>query len=345
VNDTSEEKNLPASDKKIDDARQKGQVAHSVDMVSGATLLGGIVFLSSILASLQFRAESLFEEASRFYERPFADVLYRMTRIAVSGFLTSVLPILVITIAIIIITNAAITGGFVFSADPLKPDFSRISPTSGFKRIFSLKSVVEFLKGVVKIVCLGAAFVIVFGSGLEALFQSASCGGACTQETFWAMVRPLAITTVIAFLIVGAVDVLLQRWLFMREMKMTQSELKRERKDLEGDPAVQRERLAERRATSAVKVGLKNSSLLIISEDRVIVGIRYVAGETPVPVLTCRSTRDNYQLMMNRAKALSIPMYQDEELALELEVVSLGTPVPERRFSAVANYLVAAKVI
>ncbi|SDP44863.1 EscU/YscU/HrcU family type III secretion system export apparatus switch protein [Phyllobacterium sp. OV277] len=345
MTDTSEEKNLPASDKKIDDAREKGQVAHSTDMVSGATLLGGIVFLSSILASLQFRAESMFEEAARFYEQPFADVLYRMTRIAIGGFLTSVLPILIITIAIIIVTNAAITGGFVFSTDPLKPDFSRISPTTGFKRIFSLKSVVEFLKGIVKISCLGVAFIIVFRSGLEALFQSPSCGGACTQETFWAMVRPLAITTIIAFLIVGAVDVVLQRWLFMREMQMTQSELKRERKDIEGDPAVQRERLAERRATSAVRVGLKHSSLLIISRDRLIIGVRYVAGETPVPVLTCRSTADNYHVMLARAQALTIPMYEDEELAQDLEAVSIGTPVPERRFSAVANYLVAAKVI
>ncbi|MGN8019649.1 EscU/YscU/HrcU family type III secretion system export apparatus switch protein [Phyllobacterium sp. 22229] len=345
MTDTSEEKNLPASDKKIDDARQKGQVAHSVDMVSGATLLGGIVFLSSILASLQFRAESLFEEAARFYEQPFADVLHRMTRIAASGFLTSVLPILIITIAIIIVTNAAITGGFVFSTDPLKPDFSRINPATGFKRIFSLKSVVEFIKGIVKIVCLGAAFVIVFWSGLEALFQSPSCGGACTQETFWAMVRPLAITTVLAFLIVGAFDVLLQRWLFLREMRMTRSELKRERKDIEGDPAVQRERLAERRATSAVKIGLKNSSLLIVSRDRLVIGIRYVAGETPVPVLTCRSTPENYLVMLARAQALAIPMYEDEKLALDLETVSLGTPVPERQFSAVANYLVAAKVI
>lgn len=59
---------------------------------------------------------------------------------------------------------------------------------------------------------------------------------------------------------------------------MTRSELKRERKDIEGDPAVQRERLAERRATSAVKIGLKNSSLLIVSRDRLVIGIRYVAG-------------------------------------------------------------------
>lgn len=94
-----------------------------------------------------------------------------------------------------------------------------------------------------------------------------------------------------------------------------------------------------------MKIGLKNSSLLIVSRDRLVIGIRYVAGETPVPVLTCRSTPENYLVMLARAQALAIPMYEDEGLALDLETVSLGTPVPERQFSAVANYLVAAKVI
>lgn len=342
---TSEEKTLTASDKKLRDARKKGQVVHSTDMVSGITILCSIVFLSVVSSSLEQRARAMLDEASHVDQRPFTEVFYRLTSIAMDGLLSTTVPLLAIIVVAIIVTNVAITQGFVFSVQPLTPDFDRINPVSGLKRLFSLKAVVELLKTLVKIVALAAAFFFVFRAGLQSLFQSPSCGSRCTSEAFYAMVKPIAITVVFAFLSLGAMDVLVQRWLFLRDMRMTKTEAKRERKDMDGDPQIRQERAAQRKAMASTKVGLKNASLLVTARHDLAVGVRYVRGETAVPVLVCRVFAPAVQAAIAEAAKHNIPVFEDSDLATALERVGVGSSVPERTFSQVASHLVSANAI
>lgn len=346
MSESSEEKTLPASEKKIDDARKKGQVLHSPDMVSGVIMLSCTIFLIYIAPVLQARIGALIEEASHIYDRPFADVWHRLSTIAVQSLLTATLPILAITIFAILITNVAVTRGFVFSAKPIEPDFDRINPATGLKRIFSLKSVVEFAKSLFKIIAVTTAFVVVFQAGLKALFESPSCGGLCLQATFSAMIKPLAAIAVAAFLVIGFCDVFLQRWLFLREMRMTKTESKREQKDMEGDPHIRQERQRQRRSVAGGKLGLKNAVLLIGEPRTVLVGVRYIRGETPVPVIVCQASGPDAAQMHKQAEALGIPLAADGDLARQItNTASIGNPVPERAFQPVANALVAAGLI
>ncbi|MCO4318285.1 EscU/YscU/HrcU family type III secretion system export apparatus switch protein [Phyllobacterium sp. 21LDTY02-6] len=345
MSQTSEEKSLPASDKKIEDARKKGQVLHSPDMVSGVIMLSCTIFLIYIAPVLRESISALVEEASHIYDRPFDEVWHRLSIIAVQSLLTATLPILAITIAAIVATNVAVTRGFVFSAKPVEPDFDRINPMTGIKRIFSLKSVVEFVKALIKIIALTTAFVLVFQAGLKALFESPFCGAFCLQATFFAMLKPLAAVAVAAFLVLGFIDIFLQRWLFLREMRMTKTESKREHKDMEGDPLIRQERQRRRRAGTGAKTGLKHAVLLIGDPARRLVGIRYVRGETPVPVVVCRSSGAEAAAMHLHAAELGIPVTVDAALAEQIAATGAGQPVPERAFQPVANALVAAGLI
>ncbi len=346
MSETSEEKTLPASEKKIDDARKKGQVLHSPDMVSGVIMLSCTLFLIYIAPVLQARIGALVEEASHIYDRPFADVWHRLSTIAVQSLLTATLPILAITIFAVLVTNVAVTRGFVFSAKPIEPDFDRINPATGLKRIFSLKSVVEFAKSLFKIIAVTTAFVVVFQAGLKALFESPSCGGLCLQATFSAMIKPLAAIAVAAFLVIGFCDIFVQRWLFLREMRMTKTESKREQKDMEGDPHIRQERQRQRRSVAGGRLGLKNAVLLIGEPRTVLVGIRYIRGETAVPVVVCRALGVDATQMHKQAVALGIPLESDGDLAGQIfNTSTLGNPVPERAFQPVANALVAAGLI
>ena len=346
MSQTSEEKTLPASDKKIEDARKKGQVLHSPDMVSGVIVLSCTIFLIYIAPTLRAKIGALLEEASHIYDRPFDEVWHRLSTIAVQGLLTATLPILIITMFAILITNVAVTRGFVFSAKPIEPDFDRINPATGLKRIFSLKSVVEFAKALFKIIAVTTAFVLAFQAGLKALFESPSCGGLCLQATFFAMLRPLAAIAVGAFLVIGFCDIFLQRWLFLREMRMTKTESKREQKDMEGDPQIRQERQRQRRNTASGKTGLKNAVLLIGDPGTIAVGIRYIRGETPVPIVVCRASGPDAAEMNRQAGAMGIPLSIDGDLARQIAgTASIGNAVPERAFQPVANALVAAGLI
>ncbi|MGH6861611.1 MAG: EscU/YscU/HrcU family type III secretion system export apparatus switch protein, partial [Phyllobacterium sp.] len=318
MSQTSEEKTLPASDKKLDDARKKGQVLHSPDMVSGVIILSCTIFLIYIAPVLRAKIGALIDEASHIYERPFDEVWHRLSTIAVQGLLTATLPILVITVLAILLTNVGITRGFVFSVKPIEPDFDRINPATGLKRIFSLKSVVEFAKALCKIVAVAIAFVIVFKAGLKPLFVSPSCGGLCLQATFFAMLKPLAAIAVAAFLIVGFCDIFLQRWLFLREMRMTKTESKREQKDMEGDPLIRQERQRQRRNVAGGKTGLKSAVLVIGEPGTILVGVRYVRGETPVPVVVCRASGADALQMNRQAGEMGIPFSPDAALAHQI---------------------------
>ncbi|WP_018238603.1 EscU/YscU/HrcU family type III secretion system export apparatus switch protein [Ensifer sp. BR816] len=345
MSETSEEKTLPASEKKIRDARRKGQVLHSPDMVSGIVVLLSTLFLFYVAPNLQLKIDLLVDEASQIYVRPFADVWYRLSTIAADALWTTVLPILGISIIAILATNVAITKGFVFSAKPLEPDFNRINPGSGLKRIASLKSVVDFGKALFKIVALSIAFAVVFHAGLGALFQSPTCGFACLHATSLSMLKTIASIAIAAFVVMGVVDVLLQRWLFLREMRMTRSESKREHKDTEGDPLIRQERRKLARLLGTTRTGLASAVLLIGQERSVSVGVRYVRGETPVPILVCRAVGTAASSMRAEARNRGIPFVADAELAAELGKTPVGAPVPDRLFQAVANALVANGLI
>lgn len=349
MSETSEEKSLPASDKKIRDAREKGQVSRSQDLVAGTVMIASISYLAFHLADERMKIEELVDlVARRVHVDPFAEVWPTVLTLA-GGILTGLaIPFLVVTIAAIVLTNIIVMRGFVFSTTPITPNFEHINPVSGAKRIFSMRSVVEFLKALIKVTTLAAAFVIVFRMGLQALMQSSACGAPCVTNTFKALLQPLIITAVIVFFLVGLVDVLLQNWLFKRELKMTKTEQKRERRDAEGDPAILQQRQKQRREmhSLATKTGLMNASLLVGAPDGWTVGIRYVRGETPVPMVACRASPTQSRTMITQALLTDIPVIRDTGLADSIaRSARTGEPVPEKMFQRVADLLVAARLI
>ncbi|MBC3372397.1 EscU/YscU/HrcU family type III secretion system export apparatus switch protein [Pseudomonas sp. SWRI92] len=348
MGDSSEEKSQPATDKKLRDARQKGQVAKSQDLVSGMVILFCTLCISILLPRAQAQVAALLDMVALLYIEPFHSVWPRVLDTAGQLVLTITLPVVSVTVGVVIVTNIVSMRGVVFSVEPIKPDFKRINPAEGFKRIFSMRSFVEFLKGLVKLVMLALAFYVVGRHALQALMESSRCGAGCIESTFYLVLKPLMLTVLAAFLLVGCVDVLMQRWLFGRDMKMTRSEQKRERKDVDGDPLVKSERQRQRREMQALatKLGLGRASLMIGTGGGWVVGVRYVRGETPVPVVVCRAEPQDSSAMLAEAATLGIAHGLSAKLAAEIAKRAVpGEPVPDSTFQAVADLLVAARLI
>ncbi|MEM7042323.1 MAG: EscU/YscU/HrcU family type III secretion system export apparatus switch protein [Pseudomonadota bacterium] len=342
--DQSEEKSLPASEKKLRDARKKGQVSQSKDMVIGTGTVAILAYIWLAWDRVQANLATLLILPADAYDMPFMQAVERVWTHAFDLAVLTVLPLIVIIILVSILTNVAVTRGFVFSTEPIKPKGDKINPVSGFKRIFSLHNLIELIKSIIKTAMLSAAAAVLVLLGLETLVKGPVCGPECVAYSFGSMVKPLFIAFALIFLLFALFDVGVQRWLFLREQRMTKTEFKRERKDLEGDPMLRQERMRQRREYtegSTVPIGVKNATVLITDGQGAVVGLRYIKGETPVPALVCKGRNDRAIQLIATARQRYIPVVDDAELTRALlDNGNLGEFVDQAYFHQVAAILI-----
>ena len=191
---------------------------------------------------------------------------------------------------------------------------------------------------------LSAAAIVLVLFGLETLVKGPVCGPECIAFSFGSMVKPLFIAFALIFLLFALFDVGLQRWLFLRDQRMTKTEFKRERKDMEGDPMLRQERMRQRREFadgSTMPIGIKNATVLIADGQSSVVGLRYVKGETPVPALVCKGRNDRAIQLVATARQLYLPVVEEPELTKALlKNGNLGEFVDQAYFHQVAAVLI-----
>lgn len=345
-NDQSEEKSLPASEKKLRDSRKKGQVSQSKDMVIGVGTVAILLYLWLGWDRLQTSLTALLVLPHDTYAMPFLQAVDRVVSNSFDLAVVTVLPLLAIVMLASILTNVAVMRGFVFSTEPIKPKGDHVNPVSGFKKLFSIKNLVELIKSLLKTVLLTAAAAVLIWLGLEALVKGPICGPECIALSFGAIIKPLLAAFALIFIFFALFDVGIQRWLFLREMRMTKTEMKRERKDMDGDPTVRGERMRQRSEFAqggGVALGVQNATVLIMDGSSTAVGVRFVRGETPVPMVVCKGRKDRAISMLAEARQHYIAVVDDKELALNLARTSgLGDSIDERYFHEVAQALIQA---
>ncbi|MDX8502209.1 EscU/YscU/HrcU family type III secretion system export apparatus switch protein [Mesorhizobium sp. VK4C] len=337
----AEEKKLPASDKKLRDARRKGQVSQSRDLVSGFTLLAALAYLYFAWPMLVERVSELV----RIVTEPgstFAEVSMRAMRHWLWTLMLITLPMVAIVVALTAVFGMLGTFGPVFSFEPLKPQFDHINPAKGLQKILSLRNVIEFTKGLAKVVFLASLFVLILTAWLQPLFDAPGCGSSCLEPVVQAMLTPFGVAAALAFVVIGLIDVPIQRWLFLRDMRMTTTEYKREHKDLEGDPLIRHEQQRQRREAvmQPARLGVVNAVIVFVSGDRAV-ALRYIKGETPVPTIVGKGRDHAANEMAAQARQAGIPVVEDPTLAKTLfERTNVGSYIGQEVFSPVVRHLV-----
>lgn len=347
MKDESEQKSLPASDKKLRDARRKGQVSHSRDLISGFGLLTVVVYLLFTWTTTRDHILQLVDVVSNSHGKPFSETWLLASATASEAIAYSILPSIAILLLTSIVVGMVGTFGPVFSFESVKPNFEHINPASGFKRIFSVRNIVEFLKGLIKVVAVSAALWLVLRSFLQPLLQMPSCGTGCMVPVLMEALKPIVAVAVLAFIIIGVIDISLQRWLFLRDMRMTKTETKRERKDLEGDPHIRGERQRMRRmlASQSVRTGIKQAVVVIAYGDH-IGGVRYHRQHTPIPMVVAKAKGEKAYEMREEARRLGITIVEDAALAKALATKHRAGDVLQRElFAPVAGILVKNNLV
>jgi type III secretion protein U len=338
--DESEEKTLPASQKKLTDARRKGQTSNSKDLVSGFTLLAAVLYLLFRWPMMRDRLVQLIDVVSAATEQPSTEAWQRAVYSTIDVLVTATVPLLGVVCAVAVVMGMAATQGPVFSFESVKLQFDHVSPMKGAKRIFSTKNVIEFGKSLAKVVVLTAAFWSVLRGFIGPLFQTPSCGEACLGQMVVSTLQPLAVTAVIAFVIIGVLDMPLQRHLFLKEMRMSRTELKRERKDIDGNPLIksERRRIQSMLAKRKVRKGVRHAGVVIAHEDRVV-GLRYHREEAPVPLIVSKGRGQAGDEMLAEARRLGRPVVQDASLVEQLIGLAIGDRIPQDTYTPVARLI------
>ena len=317
----------------------------SKDAVAVAGLLGTFFTLRLLIAMYA-------EETARFMTLCF-DTMGQEPRevgsltgeMAVQGIVSvakTVGPIALVAILCAVAATFAQTR-FLVTTEPLKPKFSKLNPIQGFKRLFSLKSLVETGKNLIKISIL---LFIVYLSVRDIVFESSnylytdlSAIVAHLIEVAWNMI----VRIVIAFIAVAALDFFYQRWDYEKNMMMTKQEVKEEYKQMEGDPKVKGKikEIQRRRAQQRMMQQVPGADVVIRNPTHFAVALRYKPEEDYAPVVLAKGQDNVAMKIVEIAEEHKIAVIENVPLARALYAeAELNQFIPPSLYEAVAEVLV-----
>jgi flagellar biosynthetic protein FlhB len=329
--------------KKLDDARQKGQVASSKE-VSNFILIGSATLTMAIALPSIMRDTT---GAMTHYLRHAGDP--NLVGPALSSGLLRAIAImglaLVIPLAVTIvgaIAGSALQNAILWSTENLQPKLDRISPIAGFKRLFSLKSVVEFLKGVVKITLMATIGVAVVWPSLERLVAAGHLEVIATMTVLWETSLWVSAAIAACLALVAALDYAYQRFEFLKQMRMSRRDIQDEHKQSDGDPMI-KQRLRQLRMDKArqrMMAEVPTSTVVVTNPTHFAVALRYESGITAAPKVVAKGVDEVALRIRTIAKEHEVPIVENPPLARALHrSVELGEMIPPEHYQAVAEVI------
>ncbi|MCR9303239.1 SctU family type III secretion system export apparatus subunit VscU [Vibrio diabolicus] len=315
----SAEKTEQPTAKKLRDARQKGQVAKSQEIVSSALILALIIVLFAFADYYMSHISALILLPSKLAYQGFQDALVDVA-IAIAKEIAYLLAPIILVAALVAIFSNMGQFGFLFSGESVKPDIKKINPVEGAKRIFSLKSVIEFIKSILKVSLLSCIIWVTLRGNINALMQIPTCGLECVPTITGVMIKQLMIISSVGFIVIAAADFAYQKFDHTKKLKMSKDEVKREYKEMEGSPEIKskRRQLHQELQASNQRENVKRSNVLVTNPTHIAVGLYYKKCETPLPVITLMETDAVAKRMIAIAKEEGVPVMQKVPLARAL---------------------------
>jgi type III secretion protein U len=337
----SDDKTEEPTEQKLQEARRKGQSPKSQDLNVAAGLLTATLCLSAAAPVAADHLRRLFAHAfdAGLLVRSDAQMQAQAFDLAIEG-LWVVLPFVATAVLTGFVASFAQVG-LNISFDSISPKFDKLNPAEGVKKLMSLKNLLELGKSVLKALLVGAV-VYQVSMGLVPLLVSA---GTQTPlgivQVAWSSLLQLLCAVLVVYAVIGPADFALQKWQFVKERRMSKDEIKREYKQNEGDPMLkgQRKRLAHEIANSAPKSRVPRATVVVTNPTHYAVALRYVAGETPLPIIVAKGAGAEAAFIRQIATAAGVPLVGNPPLARALFKQPLDAPVPEELFEAVVALL------
>ena len=340
--ETGEKTEMPTA-KKLRDAREKGQVCTSKDIVSTALLIVMfcLVAICSVLMVNDF-SELISFVGDRLSENPSLATGEgaKMTVI----FICKYTFIFVLVAAVIGIAANVAQIGFLFTLEPIKPNMDKLNPVEGAKKIFCKKNLFEFLKNVLKVSFLSyLIYKIIMASVPELLTL---CYGTFDDifPCLRLMLKRLAYYTAFGYIVIAVVDRFFQGKNFTKEMMMTKDEVKREYKEMEGSQEVKQAQRQFRNELlnepASMAQATKKANVVVTNPTHLAIGIRYNIEEAPLPRIIVAGADRVAKIIRETALAEGIPIMENVPLARALwENGRINEFIPDELIEPVAEVL------
>jgi flagellar biosynthetic protein FlhB len=329
--------------RRLEEARKRGQIVYSKEVSNWAVLFAATILIAAAGPGIMSELKDVLQV---FLSQPHAMSTdgASLTRI-VASLMLDVGAILFVPIALLI--AAGILSGFVqtgplFTFETIKPDLSKISPLKGFERLFSKRSIVEFVKGIAKLVIVSIAGVIAlrpyFDNVEQYIMQEMPAALFDMRSLFIRlMIAVLSVLSVIAIL-----DYLYQRFEFMQKMRMSKQEMKEEFKQTEGDPIVKAKlrQIREAKARQRMMQAIPTADVVITNPTHYAVALKYDAKEMNAPILVAKGADLIAENIKKIAKENKVPLIENAPLARALfDSMELEQVIPAEHFKAVAEVI------
>lgn len=329
--------------KRLEDARQHGDSVKSPEVSAFILLLGGAMAISLFGAST---AKGIAVAMRVFLEQPEqmsldpSDImgLARHTMMVLGGLLAP---------AFILMMAAAIGGHLIqgrpsFTPEKIKPDFAKLSPVAGFKRMFGIEGLTNLVKGLAKILLVGFAIwtqIWPERTMLESVLSQSplSVVGDMSHLLFKVLVAALAAIAGIA-----ALDYFMQRYRFLQRNRMSKQEIKEEFRQNEGDPQVKAKvrQIRQERAKRRMIASVPEATVIITNPTHYAVALKYESGKMAAPICVAKGVDALALKIREVAKEHNVPIVENPPLARALHAtVEVDEVIPQEHFKAVAQVI------
>lgn len=339
----SQEKTEQATPRKREEARKKGQIARSADLPGSLILM--FVFMSFIMLGGYFKAHIMMLFGNLFEDWLLMDLTAGNVMTLFNDVAVQLLLILLPIFAIAVITGILgniVQFGFLLTGDPLKMKFSKLNPVNGFKQIFSTKTVVEFLKSILKLLIVAVLVYMTIMKEWNRILVLASLPVQQIFSFIAGLTVKLGIEIGAVLTVLALADYFYQRFEHNKSLKMSKQDIKDEHKKSEGDPII-KGRIRERQRKMALQRMMQevpNADVIITNPTHFAIALKYDATKMEAPKIIAKGM-DHVALRIKEiAKQNGVVTMENKPLARALyERAEIGDVIPPDLFQAVAEVL------
>lgn len=337
------ERTEPASPRRLEQAREDGQVARSHELSTFMVLGAGCLALWLLGGQLLAGFKRL---TARGFEFDHAAALLSdamLMRLSESGgsALFILLPVLGVVLAAALV-SPTLLNGWLFSAKPVQPDFSRLNPLNGLGRIFSMNGAMELAKAVAKALVVALVAVAAVWQQRDTLLALGAEPVAAGPVHAAQLIGWIALMVVGGLGLIAAVDVPFQVWQHHRKLRMTRDEQRREAKESEGDPHVKaRIRSLQREAArKRMMAEVPKADVVVVNPTRYAVALSYRENTMRAPRVVAKGQHLLAARIREIAEENGVPLLEAPPLARALyRHAEIGQEIPEALYTAVAEVL------
>jgi flagellar biosynthetic protein FlhB len=338
----SDEKTEEPSQKKLDDAKKKGQVWKSKDLTGVFGLLVGLGVVKVTWSNVEEQVTQLFRFSFDHIAHP-EDLEKATFQLMLMGLQTMLMLTLPVVGAVAIVGGLLdfLQVGALFTMDPLMPKLEKLNPIEGAKNLIGKKQIIELIKNLTKIFVTAYVTYGVVRDAMPLVVETVRRDIPTIMAVMGELVYRVAMRVGLVFFLFAIFDVWWQRKSFMKDMMMSKEDVKKEYKESEGDPhqKAKRKEMAHELLEGAQMEAVKEADVIVTNPDHVAVALKYDKDSDGAPKVLAKGIDFKAERIKSIARESDVPTLRNVPLAHALLRVDVGHEIPEELYDAVAEVL------